>query len=351
MCYASLVGLKGCQNQDPSTGLYIDTLGINETFLGQLITDQYNSGQELFNDKLELSYKRISNEILTRLSPSLKADTIIENRRIGQVLTNYNNTQSALLNGEYGGIRIKINPNETSFLNFYLSDITLHIDPINTNIEIYVFDLITMKLIESFTYTTGSINQFIGKQYKSARKKLDLAFVYNQSMLAAKTVTKGGSCTTCGGNIKYSHICPFVDAVGINLSVNGGSIHTVGSTKNVMYTSGMSINYNINCDRESFICSIGGNIAMALAYLTAVEIYDYALTTSPNQRINTSVIINRGQKPFATASAVEGIVAARDIATEKYNSELTNLISNIRLPEDNNCFDCKKNIKYVVSLP
>jgi hypothetical protein len=118
-----------------------------------------------------------------------------------------------------------------------------------------------------------------------------------------------------------------------------------------MYTSGMSINYNINCDRESFICSIGGNISIALAYLTASEIYDYALTISPNQRVNTSVIINRGQKPFATAAAVEGIVAARDIAVEKYNNELSNLISNMRLPEDNHCFDCRKNIKYVVSIP
>jgi hypothetical protein len=120
MCYESLVGLKGCGDQQPSTGLFIDTLGINESFLAQLITDQYDTGYDLFIDKLNLSYKRISNEILNRLSPALKSDTIIENRRIGQLLTNYKNVQSSLSSGVYGGIRVKINPNETSFLNFYL---------------------------------------------------------------------------------------------------------------------------------------------------------------------------------------------------------------------------------------
>jgi hypothetical protein len=348
MCYESLVGLKGCGDQQPSTGLFIDTLGINESFLAQLITDQYDTGYDLFIDKLNLSYKRISNEILNRLSPALKSDTIIENRRIGQLLTNYKNVQSSLSSGVYGGIRVKINPNETSFLNFYLSDLTLNIDDSNTNLTIYVFDLNKMKLIESFIYTQGSISQFIGKQYKSAKRKLDLAIVYEQTFDVAKTITKNGSCSTCGGGFRFAHICPFVDAIGVNLLYDGNEVTSVN---NVMYTSGMSINYNINCDRESFICSIGGNISIALAYLTASEIYDYALTISPNQRVNTSVIINRGQKPFATAAAVEGIVAARDIAVEKYNNELSNLISNMRLPEDNHCFDCRKNIKYVVSIP
>ena len=57
MCIESLVGLRDCEGFEPSTGLYIDDLGINTTFLGQLITDQYNNGAELFADITPLAEK------------------------------------------------------------------------------------------------------------------------------------------------------------------------------------------------------------------------------------------------------------------------------------------------------
>jgi hypothetical protein len=76
-----------------------------------------------------------------------------------------------------------------------------------------------------------------------------------------------------------------------------------------------------------------------------VEIYNYALTVSPNQRANTSVIVNKGAKDLG------GITTARDIAADQYNNELTAMLQNMRLPDDNQCFDCRKNIKYVTALP
>jgi hypothetical protein len=113
----------------------------------------------------------------------------------------------------------------------------------------------------------------------------------------------------------------------------------------------MSFVYNINCDRDNWLCSIGGLMAMPLAYATAVEIFNYALTISPNQRVNTAVSVNKGNKVFATADATEGIVAARDIAATRYNEELSAMLTNMRLPDDRHCFDCNKNYKYVTALP
>ena len=91
MCFEKLIGLKGCSGQEPTTGLYIDDLGINTTLLGQLITDQYVSGVELFEGKRAFAWRKLSSDILTRLQATMKADTIIENKRIGQVLTNASN--------------------------------------------------------------------------------------------------------------------------------------------------------------------------------------------------------------------------------------------------------------------
>jgi len=221
----------------------------------------------------------------------MKADTVIENKRIGQVLTDYSNIQTALGAGRYGGIRLTINPNNLSYLQLYVSDILLAIDSANTNVPVLVFDMTTLKLVYSFTYGTGGIEQFIGKEFAAGRRKLDLAIVYEMDVNAPKFIPKKGSCYDCGGKVREAHICPFVDAIGIDLTTDGTNVLSAANQK---YTSGMSLNYNVNCDRSAWLCSIGGLMAMPLAYATAVEIYNYALTVSPNQRVNTTVSLNKG---------------------------------------------------------
>jgi len=348
MCIESLLGLRDCEGVEPSTGLYIDDLGINTTFLGQLITDQYNQGSELFVDKRAFAWRKLSSDVLTKLSPMMKSDTVIEGKRIGQVVSNYSNVQTALGAGNYAGIRMKIDPNTISYLNFYLADINLAIASTNTNVPVLIFDMTTGKLMETITYAEGQLDQFLGKTFTSARRKMDIAIVYESTMNSAKFTPKKGTCTSCGGGPKESHICPFVDAIGIELTTDGTNVLTSKSSK---YTAGMSINYSVSCDRQGWLCSIGGLMALPLAYATAVEIYNYALTVSPNQRVNTTVIVNRGSKPFATADAFEGIVAARDIAATRYGEELGAMLQNMRLPDDSHCWDCRQNMKYVTALP
>jgi hypothetical protein len=344
MCIESLLGLRDCNQVEPSTGLYIDDLGINTTFLGQLITDQYLQGSELFTSKRAFAWRKLSSDVLTRLAPVMKADTVIEGKRVGQLVSNYSNVQTAAGAGRYTGIRLKIDPQSLSFLNFYLADINLAVDAANVNVPILIFDMSTLKLIESFTYATGSLDQFLGKTFASARRKLDIAIVYESTFDSAKMVTKKGHCFDCGGGVREAHICPFVDAIGIDLTTNGTDVLSSVTSK---YTAGMSINYNVNCDRQGWLCSIGGLMALPLAYATAVEIYNYALTVSPSQRVNTTVSVNKGFKP----DAIEGIVAARDIAATRYNEELGAMLQNMRMPDDSHCWDCRRNMKYVTALP
>jgi hypothetical protein len=206
-----------------------------------------------------------------------------------------------------------------------------------TPVPILVFDMTTQKLVGTFNYQSEAVEEFIGRTYKANRRKLDLAFVYESLYDTTKMITKKGSCYDCGGGIRAVHICPFVDAVGIELTTDG---FNVLSSKTKKYTQGMSMVYNVNCDRESWLCSIGGLMAMPLAYATAVEIYDYSLTIAPTIRVNTTVSVTR-----------ETIIEARDIAATRYNEELAAMLQNMRLPDDNNCFDCRKNMKYVTALP
>jgi hypothetical protein len=247
--------------------------------------------------------------------------------------------------GKYTGIRVTIDPNTESFLNFYLSNFKIDIYTMAVPVEIFVYDMTTLKLIDSFFYQSEAVEQFIGKTFKANRRKLDLAFVYESLYDTTKMIPKKGHCFDCSGNVRGAHICPFVDAVGIELTVSGDDVI---SSKSKKYTQGMSLVYNVNCDREAWLCSIGGLMAMPLAYATAVEIYNYGLTISPNQRVNTTVSVNTG---FATSDPNDGMIAGRDIAATRYSEELTAMLQNMRLPSDNTCFDCRRNMKYVTALP
>jgi hypothetical protein len=226
-----------------------------------------------------------------------------------------------------------------------LVDINLAIDSANVNVPVLIFDMTTGKLIETITYAEGALDQFIGKTFTSAKRKMDIAIVYESDINTVKFTPKRGTCTSCGGGIKESHICPFVDAIGIELTTDGTNVLTSKSSK---YTTGMSLTYNVNCDRQGWLCSVGGTMALALAYATAVEIYNYALTISPNQRVNTTVIVNRGQNK---TELMDGIMAARDIAATRYSEDLGATLQNMRLPDDTHCWDCKRNMKYVTALP
>jgi hypothetical protein len=275
----------------------------------------------------------------------MKADTVVESKRIGQVVTNSSNVDLALGAGKFAGIRVTIDPNTASFLNFYLSNFQIDIYTMQTPVEIFVYDMATLKLIDSFFYQSEAVEEFIGKTFRANRRKMDLAFVYESLYDTTRMVPKRGSCTDCGGNLRAVHVCPFVDAIGIEITTDG---FNVLSSKSKKYTQGMSLVYNVNCDREAWLCSIGGLMAMPLAYATAVEIYNYGLTISPNQRVNTTVSVNTG---FATSDPNDGMIAGRDIAATRYSEELTAMLQNMRMPDDNTCFDCRRNMKYVTALP
>lgn len=339
MCESSLLGLRGCADSQPSTGLFIDDLGITESFLSQVITDQYNTPYELFSDKRKMAWRKVSTDILGYLNPFMKGDTIIDSRRIGQVSTNVTNTDAALGAGNYAGVRLYIDPQTTSFLKLYISTFSIAFTEEVTDKTVYIVDLTTRKVLESFVYTDGSVDQIIGKYLYSQRRKMDIAIVYESTEGVIKTVPKYGSCTDCGGNIRAAHICPYVDSIGVELTLDtetGAATDIVNKPR----TAGVSLVYSIECDRAGYICSIGSTMSMALAYATAVEIYDYALTMSATRRVNTTISVN-----------TEGLTTARDIASSRYSDEMNAVIKNMRIPSDSACFSCKQNMRYVTALP
>ena len=335
MCESKLLGLKGCNAVEPLTGLYIDDLGISQSLLGQFITDSYQNGVQLFEAKRSLAWKSLQSKMMNAIASHLKATTLIEGRRVGIINTQPATAQTALGAGNWVGILLKVNPSRDSFLQLAISDLLIY--NAGANIPIKIFDTTTRKQIESFTLTDGSVSESVYKVLKAARRTAEIAIVYESTFNTLRTIPKHGSCLDCGGNPKYSHICPNVDALGVQLTIAGDTIQTQKSTP---YTWGMSLNYSLSCDREAWLCSIGATLSMALAYATAVEIYTEALTVSTNQRVNTAVTINSEQ-----------LQAALNVSTQRFNEEFNAILQNMKLPMDQSCFECRRGTMLVTAIP
>lgn len=336
MCESTLLGLKGCSAVEPTTGLYIDDLGINQFLLSQFITSQYQNGIELFEDKRSLAWRSLQGKLMTSIAPHLKANSVIEGRRIGIISGSNATAQTAKGSGKWIGIKVKITPQETSFLEWLISDMLIYGQ--SAPIPVKIFNTVTKKLIDSFTLSgDDEVDHVLNRIVKSARRPMEIAIVYESTFNTIKTLPKQGSCLSCGGQPKYSHHCPFVDSVGVELTISGDTIQTIATSP---YTNGISLNYNVNCDRGAWLCSIGGQLAMALAYATAIEIIDYGLTVSTTQRSNTTVSIS-----------VEEMTNLRNLLTTRFNDEFQAILRYMKLPSDVYCFECRSSTRYVTSIP
>jgi hypothetical protein len=333
MCYEKLLGLQTtCRTYQPVNGVFLEQVtGITDEELGQLITDQYSEGHELFDDKVKQAWEMMSSEIINYLQPSLKGDTILQGARIGFPIGNEPKIQSALGAGNWVGIRLNSTANG-SYLNTYISSINIW-SQVDVNVTVHVMDMQTKKKIDTFTVDTNT-DTFIGKIYQNYRRDFNLALVYESTIDTFQTNVKRGYCSSCGGGYSTAHCNRLNDAVAVSMTLDG--LLNPSVVTNIGYTYGMSIDYNVTCDMKAWICSISNVLDYALAFYTSALIMDYATTISINSRVNTTVSVN-----------VEECIARKQAYMIAYKEQLENNIRNMRVPNDAECFVCKQNVKYV----
>lgn len=331
-CFKNLIGLRGCISDTSTSGIYLDDIGITIDELNQYITGYY-TGEQLFKDKFKFSLELIANAIHTYLSPKYKAHSVVASARAGMYLDN-----KVAVSGEANqlkGINFEF-CNDDSYLDLYIASISLHTN-FTGDIDVYVYDLIQNRLLDTIvlTATAEEISEvFVNKTYKSDRKRLNIAIVYDSENI---TSYKGQlkNCSSCGDpyiHNTYTHIRgvkvpEFLDKLKRNVTPQSD-------------TAGMSIEYSVSCNHSDYLCAKNNMIAIPILYRTAAELMEYGLNISPNSRTNTTITINRD------------ILKDRiDFYNKKYEESMKNLLHNILLPTDVKCFVCNEKGKHTVILP
>ena len=336
MCFDKLIGIKNaCNAEVPTSGLYVDDYGVTITLLDQVITEDYDTGYDLFVAKRNAAAELMAAEFQNHIGSWLKADTIIDNTKVG--FTQPGTTpvyQSALGAGKYTGATLRTYTSG-SFVNIYLSDVLIKAET-DEEITVHIVDLTTNKVIESFHANTNE-HLYINKTYRSNRNDLYIGIVYESTINGLRTIVKEGYCQSCND---YQEV--YCNRVTLTRSVtlNIGEDETVSNVKGAAYTGGLQVNFSVNCDRRAWLCSISNLLAIPLIFKTSAEIMNFIRHEATNSRGNTTVTIN-----------IESIEKRYEFYMAEYEKALNLVLKNMAMPKDANCFRCEEKVKWSFMLP
>lgn len=337
MCFDKLVSISDCFNEDaaPVTGLYLDKItGLTTKELDQIAVYPYNNGYDLFVAKREAAWQLMSAQLINRFRPKFKADSITENETVGYLS---GSLKSDPLPGYWVGIKFEVsNPN--SFMDLFFSNLTLLLPKESDEVEVRVYDLDTNLPLKDtfgndlFFNLKPNERTFKGIKVENPRGVKRIAILYESKVSAERTILSS-ACGTCGGGFRMINFDPFVKAVGIKVAIDEGG--EIVSKSMVGYTYGLIADYSLSCSRSAFLCSIGNDVALPFTYLIAAELIKYALDNSALSRVNNTVdsvdVLNSRYQTYMIA----------------YSEQLEGVIQSIRIPNDEDCFFCNKNNRFI----
>lgn len=331
-CFDDIISLEElCDSPTPTSGFYLNRIGINKTEIEQIITNDYSNIQDFIDKKSAFAVDKVTGEIYTHLSPMFKADSILAGGRVGYEAT----TKELISQTGYVGLEVKIY-NPGSYIDFTISDISLFVDS-TTTVPVLIYDLNQGKLLGTINVSTtaGQISTSYEKFTVSApRNQVNLWLGYDATAIDSYKTTTINGCTDCHG---YTFSQRYVSATG---ATSSGSPFTAATITSLTHTAGISFNYSVTCNHKDWLCNNRAILGLPILYKTGIEMMNHALLSAPNQRTNTTTMVN--------TDLLEKKLA---YFTHEYDKLMSDIMNNMRVPQDKNCFECNRRVQTKTILP
>lgn len=321
-CFDNIISIRGaCDETTPTSGWYLDDIDLYRTEIEQFIQKPWNDADSFVNAKIATAVKSVTDVLYIEYQHRYLSNTILKGARLGYP---QENLQIQTGSSNLRGITIEL-CNESSFVDFYISEMSLFLDTAGVK-NIVVYDLIENKLLDTLPVTTVAGNQvtiYPHKTYKSNRKKLQLFIGYDSTgSNSYLTAFSSEGCFSCGTN-GYKNAWITVNGAEFTSAENKIMSNVTG----ISHTSGLSINYSINCNHTDWLCANVGQLAMPILYRTAADIMNYGIDTT--QRFNSRTNLD-----------VQELKNKRDFYDAKYHETLRSVLGRMSLPQDRVCFLC-----------
>src|SRR3990167_10071213 len=336
-CFDDIIGLRGsCTTPASTSGLWMDDIGIDLAELDSIINKSQIDSVDFFEKKREFALRQIIQLIHTHYSDKYKTNTILRSGRIG---FGKENPEVVAASAVLKGIEIEL-CNDDSFVDVFVSSMSLQV---NTNgvVNILVYDLFQNLLLDTIPITAVSGNTvtvYPNKLYKSVRKELDIIFVCDATNFSSvkTTITQGSGCKGCSNGMSMTNLNNYLSTRSVSIQAASAKIES--NLTGISDTGGLSLMYAIQCNSEEWLCTIANSIALPVLFKTAYEVMDYTINNS--LRLNTATTIN-----------LETAAKRRDEYDKRYQTSIEALLQNIKLPQDEKCFECRQKSRHAIILP
>lgn len=334
-CLDNIIGIdKQCTADSPSSGFYIQDLpGLTVKLADRAADEETESGIALIEQKITFAKNQILQDVREFLAPHMKHNSVIENNTVGYY---HDNLEAVAAEAGYRkGIQVKID--HYPYLEFYINSIKLQLSTSGAQ-TIYIYNLTTGKVLDTVSITTVAdvpTEVFVQKAYKTDKQKLNLFIAIDGAIADTyKTSLSYGQlpgCTSCGGvGYKNNYV------VFNNIKIANASSLIDSNKRSETYTSGLSINYSVNCSIENFVCNMSNLFAWSILHKAGAELMR---ELQYSRRLNSIILIDSKMN--------EKLRAEYDA---EYARSMDRILDNISIPDDV-CFKCKQRVKNVVRVP
>lgn len=324
-CFENLIGLKEqCQS---SSGLYINSLGINESMLNDIITSEHSTASEFLNEMALFAFRQVKASVYAKLLPFIKTNTVLENIHVGEIVDDKIIVNG--INNKYKGVYLGLN-NINGYYTIYLSKGSLFTN-YNGIIAVKIIDITTGNILDSINVTTTAGNNVIfdiNKAYNNNKRELKLFIGYDSSNINSYKVVNKKYCQGC---VSKSLVSVYERQINITSTLTFSSLETANDT------GGLQLDLSVQCDKEGWLCTYKNLLATPILYKTAYLILDYAITN--RTRVNYTKI---------------DIDWAKDRKAEfdfEFNRQMQSVLQYINVPNDRNCFICNDVVAFNTLLP
>jgi hypothetical protein len=330
-CLKGHIGIEGCSQSTPVSGLYINRLpGIELEALDKIATHDQVNFEGVWDDIEERAVRRFRNEVVKLFSKRYKLKTITQSVDVEKKIDTSSTTASGT---DYRGYVLELNREDDDYVasnlqSIYIQTLPLYLSgAVNTTVKIFDLDTEAELFSLDVTGVSGWNTVRVDETFTSRR----LYVVYDATNVTSveQDITKLKEAVLYNGS-EYHCLCY---SGNINIEIRGAS-STIADKYNITFgedTFGLSGVFSVLCSFDSLICNNLTVFETPLWYLEAAEFCFERRFTS---RLNKYTLFNKEK--------------AKELETEyeeRFMSELETVIDGISLDLQDHCLVCNAVIR------
>lgn len=330
-CLDGYIGIKGCSDSEPESGLYINDLpGISIASIDGIANAEKVTYVKVFEDISRRALRRFATLVNNWLAVRYQLKTITQSANLGTITTTAETAASAskrgftiFLSEQDDYVKSNLHVIHIQSLNLILKEAK------NTTIKVYDIveltdangDMVVDEL-DSFVVTgqAGKNRIAVNEDYKPT---LGLFVAYDSTDIDSLTLEVPDLNSFCG--------CVF-DAYGCEAKIQGAISTDLTNVSRGTNTYGLSGIISIGCKFDQFVCDNRQAFSTALWFLYGHEYWNERIYTD---RLNRYGTIDK-----------EKAEKARNETWTIFNNELQTALDGVHLDMDC-CLECSAQVKMV----